>query len=305
MNNKISKNHHYIPQFHLKDFYLEQDFSVFDKKYNRFERNPRTAKTIMFEKDRNTKYVNGRETDEIEYLYSDLENSFSGLFKIINKKEFPHEVLSSEGITLLRQYISIQFWRLPILDNFADNFLKTLELSKVPSPILINGKKIGEIPEYQKLLKEDESFRYYYRCFFCPLIFNPPLWFNTNISHEELNHWAIFDVENSDSWSNHLIGDFPFIFREINNLLLFNDDLIFPLNKSRLLIRFKNTGCPNTIYPGFASKLSALMFAQAQRYIVGPNRDYMEKIIDLYHEFWGDNRKDALKIEVLEDLYRT
>lgn len=305
MNNSISRKHHYIPQFHLKTFYLEQDFFVFDKKYNKFGKKPITAPTIMFEKDRNNRYVNGCETDQIEKFYTKLDTSFSDLFKILNKKEYPYEILSPEGITLLRQYISIQFWRLPILDNFANNFLRKLELSKVPSPILINGKKIGEHPEYQKLLQDNESFRYYYRCFFCPLIFNPSLWFNLNISQEELSHWAICDVETSANWSNHLIGDVPFVFRNINNLLLFDDDLVFPLNKSRLLIRFKKTEHPNTIYPGFSSKLSALMFAQAQRYVVGPNKDYMEKVINLYHEFWGDNKKGVLINEVLEDLYRS
>tara|TARA_Y100000588_G_C13890576_1_gene768489 strand:+ start:553 stop:792 length:240 start_codon:yes stop_codon:yes gene_type:complete len=73
----------------------------------------------MFEKDRNTTYIKGKKTDGIENLYSNLETGFSDLFKIINKTEYPYEVLSAEGITLLRQYMSIQFWRLPILDNLC------------------------------------------------------------------------------------------------------------------------------------------------------------------------------------------
>lgn len=305
MINKLSRKHHFIPQFHLKAFYLKKDFTVFDKKYNLFEKKPRTAATIMFEKDRNTRYVNGNKTDGIEKLYSRLETDFSGLFKIVQQNEYPYEALTPAGIALFRQYISIQFWRLPILDNFADSFLKGLDLSKVPSPVLINGKKIGDHPEYQELLRTNDSFRYYYRCFFCPLIFNPSIWFNTNISSEELNHWAIFDVEDSNGWSNHIIGDFPFVFRNIENLLLFDDDLIFPLSKSRLLIRFKKPDHPNTIYPGFSSKLSTLLFAQAQRYIAGPNQDYIKKIINFYHEHWGDAKKEDLKTEVLESLYKS
>lgn len=305
MTKKLSRNHHYIPQFHLRGFYLEKDFTVFDKKYNKFENRPHTASMIMFEKDRNITLINGNKTDQIEMMYSRLETSWSDLFKLLQGKEYPHEILSPQGISLLRQYISIQFWRLPFIDDFANNLLRTLDLKAVPSPILIDGKKMGEIPKLQELLRTDPSFRYYYRCFYCPLVFNPSLWFNTNISSDELQHWKIFDVEEKANWANHIIGDFPFVFRNIDNLLLFNDDFIFPLTRSRVLIRFKEANSPISIYPGFSSKLSALIFGQSNRYIAGPNKEYISNVIDLYRKYWNDEKITTLKEEVLKDLYKS
>ena len=303
MNDKLSRKHHYIPQFHLKYFYSDKSFTVYDKKLKKFHNKEHTSSMIMFGYDRNTVVIKGVKSDAIEKMYSTLETNFATLFRIALDPYNFHDVISPEGITLFRQYISFQFWRLPLMDAFAEDFLKNTNLQNLPSPVMVNEKPIGDCTEFQSLLKNDKHFRYYYRCFFCPLIFNPPIWFNTNISSDEIAHWKIFSIEDSNDWSNGIIGDLPFIYRGVDNLLLFNDDLIFPLSKTRLLIRFKDIYSAKSINPGFITKVSALIYSQAIRYIAGPNIEYMKSIIELYEKYWGDNMRDELKDEVLKDLY--
>jgi hypothetical protein len=95
---------------------------------------------VMFENDRNTRFINDIKSDFIEKSFAKLETAFSELFKIALSDNFL-DVLGPQGISIFRQYFSIQFWRLPILDHFADNFIKKLDLQNAPSPILINGRR--------------------------------------------------------------------------------------------------------------------------------------------------------------------
>ncbi len=119
----MSSRHHYIPQFYLKGFYENDSFTVYDKSIDKFKKNFQISKMVMFERDRNIISINGIKTDVIETIYAKLETSFSDMFKLIQKHEYPYELLTTEGIRLLKQYISFQFWRTPFVDPFVDDFI--------------------------------------------------------------------------------------------------------------------------------------------------------------------------------------
>ncbi|HAU0603131.1 TPA: DUF4238 domain-containing protein [Legionella pneumophila] len=292
----ISWRHHFIPQFYLKGFYEGDSFVVYDKECNKFKKDNQTTKMVMFERDRNIITVNGIKTDDIEKLYANLDTNFSDLFKIIQQKEYPYELLSIDGIRLLRQYIAIQFWRTPLTDPFVDNFIANLDLSIFPSPIFINGKKMGESDEFKSFLQE-RDFRYYFRCFFLPHIFGAHL-----VTEEEVSHWTIYDVEDPQTWSKHIVGDHPFIFNGLESVLLFNGDLIFPLSRSRVLVRRKNGQPVSGLPPDFSSKVSTLIFAQSQKYVTGPDKQYINDIMTMFERWWGKNKVHLLREEVLTYL---
>lgn len=293
----MSWRHHYIPQFYLEGFYENKRFAVYNKSTGRFNKILQPAKTVMFENYRNIISINGIKTDAIESLYAKLDTNFSDLFKIIQKKEYPYDLLSTDGIRLLRQYIAIQFWRTPLTDPFVDNFIANLDLSIFPSPIFINGKKMGESNEFKSLLQK-QDFRFYFRCFFLPLIFGAH-----HVTEEEVSHWTIYDVENPQIWSKHIVGDHPIIFNGLESVLLFNKDLIFPLSRSRILVRRKNGRPASELPPDFSSKISSLIFAQSQKYIVGPDKQYIHDIKTLFERWWGKDNLCLLRKEVLAYLY--
>ncbi|MFT5849154.1 DUF4238 domain-containing protein [Psychroserpens sp.] len=64
-------NHHYIPQLYLRGFTSQNGkLQVYNKEFLNFERDKHTPKTVFFEKNKNTIFLNGVETDHIEHLYS-------------------------------------------------------------------------------------------------------------------------------------------------------------------------------------------------------------------------------------------
>ena len=199
-----SVNHHYIPKLYLNGFTSTNGkLQVYNKKFSKFEPDRHTPKTIFFEKHKNTIILKGVETDEIENLYSTIENSFGNFFNSIRDGLNYHDLISEHGLYLIKLYIAIQFWRLPITDDFAEYYINNIDLSRFGTRITRNGVPLGEIKEIKELLKSDKGFRHYFRCFFLPI-----LTFNTNIQKSELDSWQVYDASSdSGGWDNFLCSD--------------------------------------------------------------------------------------------------
>jgi hypothetical protein len=53
-------NHHYIPQLYLRGFTSQNGkLQVYNKEFSNFERDKHTPKTVFFEKNKNTIFLNG------------------------------------------------------------------------------------------------------------------------------------------------------------------------------------------------------------------------------------------------------
>lgn len=292
-----SINHHYIPQLYLKGFTSSNGkLQVFDKSLNNFKKDRQTPKTVFFSKDKNTIEFNGIQTDKIEKIYNNLESPFGKFFDLIRKGIINKELISEDGIYLLKSFVAIQFFRMPLLDNFAENFIKNIDLSKFGERITINDIPIGNIESIRKLIKTDKGFCHYFRCFILPM-----LMFDCRVHKHDYKNWKIHTVSNEFShWDNILIGDNPFIVENIADIFTFNTKLIFPLSKTQIITYTPKTNTCIELPEIFSTKLSMLMYAQSQQYLAGANRDYMQQIITLYNEVYGDDGNTKLQKELFE-----
>lgn len=294
-----SINHHYIPQLYLKGFTASNGkLQVFDKSFNNFKKDKQTPKTVFFIKHKNTIKFNGILTDKIEKIYNNLESPFGDLFDLIKKGITNNELIFKEGIYLLKLFIAIQFFRMPLLDDFAENFIKNIDLSKFGERITIGGIPIGNIESIRKLIETDKGFRHYFRCFILPIIM-----FDCQVHEHDYKNWKLHTVSDEFShWDNILIGDNPFIVENIADIFAFNTKLIFPLSKTQIVTYTPNSSKSIDLPAIFSTKLSMLMYAQSQRHLAGANRDYMQQIITLYKEVYGNDGNAELQKELFEYL---
>lgn len=288
-----SHKHHYIPQFHLKNFCRpDGTFEVYDKKYSTFKNGPQSPATVLFEKNRNTIKRNGIKTNVIEKLYSELETTFSQLFNLIKNGIDSSVLLNADGVSVFKKYLAIQFWRLPILDEFSEKFISTRTLSEIEQYCQITTPPLNH-NEIFKLIQEDADFRYYFRCFMLPLCT-----FSLNSQVPDSIKWVVLDVEQPDIWSNILCSDTPFIFKNPEKLLNFSGSFIFPLSNTKLLVSTSNTNL--SLDPIFSTKIAIYFYLQANRYIVATDRNYLEKIIEFSRSYEGLAGFSKLQSEIFE-----
>jgi hypothetical protein len=289
-----SFNHHFIPKFYLKGFCRSDGtFDVYDKQNGKFKRPPQTPSTVFFEKGKNTIKYRDQPTDQIEKMYSELETGFAKLFKLIREGISSNTLFNKDGVRLLKQYMAIQFWRLPLLDEYADQYIRSLSrvevehictLTKPPMP----SNNIIE------LIQSDPSYRHFFRCFILPLST-----FELNKSIPNTTKWVILDVENPTEWSNNLCCDAPFIFKSPESLMQFSGPFIFPLSNSKLFVSKPHSNSTFSFEPIMSTKISILYFLQARRYVATSNRAYLEKIIELSELYSSKAGMLQLRSEVL------
>lgn len=289
-----SFKHHYIPQFYLEGFCRSDGtFDIYDKAYGKFKKTPQSPATGFFEKGKNTIKFRGYHTDHIEKLYSGLESAFSQLFNLIREVICSETLLNSDGVRLLKQYMAIQFWRLPSLDEYADQYLKTLSLAEIEHICMVTKPSLSFQKTFE-LIHSDAGFRHYFRCFILPLFT-----FDLNRPIPDAMRWVILDVERSNEWSNQLCCDAPFIFDNPENLLQFTGPFIFPLSSSKLLVSKPQTNTTSSFDPIMSTKISILFYLQGRRYVASSNREYLEKIIEFSKLYAGKEGIMRLQREVL------
>lgn len=286
-----SFNHHYIPQLYLKGFCrTDGTFDVYDKQYGQFNNKIRTPKAGFFEKEKNTIIFCGQRTDHIEKQYSALESDFGSFFKLIRDGIPSYQLLNADAIRILKQYIAIQFWRLPLLDEFADQYLKALTMPEVERFCTVT-EPAASSQETFKLIQSDAGFRHYFRSFILPLVT-----FNLNRPIPDAMKWVILDLESP----NNLCGDAPFIFFDSpENLMQFSGPFIFPLSNSKLLVSKPRSNTTLSFGPAMSARISILLYLQASKYVATSNKNHLQKIIELSKSYTGKTGIMRLQSELL------
>lgn len=294
-----SVNHHYIPQLYLRGFAsLDGRLQVFDKDLLKFKKDKQTPRTVLFEKHRNTIEFQGRPSDQVEKLYSTIETSFGEFFNHIRKGISHSDLISKHGLYLIKLFIAFQFWRMPTTDRFSETYIDNLDLKKFGDKIMFGGVPLGEIDEVRELLKNNNGFRHYFRSFFLPL-----LTFDLRVHGSDFDCWCLHTVSDEDNgWGNFLTGDNPIIIENMSEIFSFKSKLFLPLSKNQLL-SYSPTGSNKTDFPAIVStKLTMVMNSQCQRYLVGENREYMEKLLKLQSEVYGENGTRKLREELFKKI---
>jgi len=80
----------------------------------------------------------------------------------------------------------------------------------------------------------------------------------------------------------------------------FNSKLFFPFSKNQL-VSYSPAGSNNRDLPAiFSTKLSMVMSPQSQKYLVGANREHMEKMLILQDQVYGSEGVSKLRRELFE-----
>lgn len=118
MSQKISKKHHFIPQFYINGFADEnKDIYTYDVTYKSVGKTPKKSAQIFYVEDLHTIEMYGEKSLLIEDSYSILEGDFNNV--IAYMKAWPNNALSEivkvpEFSKILILMLSVQYWRNPV-----------------------------------------------------------------------------------------------------------------------------------------------------------------------------------------------
>lgn len=103
-------------------------------------------------------------------------------------------------------------------------------------------------------------------------------------------------------WGNFLTGDNPIIIENMSEVFSFRSKFFMPLSKNQSII-YSPAASNKTDFPAIIStKLTMVMSSQCQKYLVGENREYMEKMFKLQGDVYGDDGVGKLREELFEQI---
>ena len=288
--NPISKRHHYIPQFFINGFTNQNDsVAVYDTIRKQFWKRNASPKQIFFEWNRNLFEINGLKTDFVETLYSKIDTDFSIIYNDIKKQKNPKlDILQWFHLIL---FIGITYWRIPKTDNDIKSFIK-----HTPKELLffevLNKKTNKPAPSeiFNRIVNEDAFIETYrmIKPLFDWVIGDPA---------SDMDNWKIYYSQNDNEL--HLLSDNPIILKNDSVKNIFENELIFPLTKGKKI--HHNFGKKITfIAPEHSVKVDIMLLLQTKQYICGPNRNYLNAIVNLAEQYDTEKKIIKLKKEIFE-----
>lgn len=269
-----SKKHHYLPEFYLKGFVNNSgQFSVFDYQKGHIKKGEYSPSTHFFERDRNSIEFEGHKSDFPEQNYSEKDNWFSSLFKVIQASAGIPKLDTTQMLTL-QDFVSNIFWRIPKNDKMFNAEFQSNPL--FTQAFKFRNKATGEEVNngITEKIKSSDAFRTAFRVTASDLTF---------MAHnsDDLNNWSI----SYGGGDFHLCSDNPLILRDENAKDIFKTEFIFPLTKSHLLIRTFSDLTQRILTPQFGVTTDITIFKQGEIYCAGARRDFLNTISSMAPNF--------------------
>jgi hypothetical protein len=288
---EITKRHHYIPQFFIKEFTGEDGkLAVYNKENGKIDRIRKSPKQIFFEMHRNTFNINGEDSDFVEKLYGLGETKFSETYRKIIGSQENFKFNAFEKLHLM-YFISQLHWRVPNQDiQFLENLNKLIPEN---SMLQIRDKNSGKSVT-PKLFSE--------------LINNPPISeafkmikaiedFEEITKEVIIENWKLYSVGTNLPQLN-LLSDNPAIIRNPNSNIL-KSELIFSLTKG-ITVYHTNGKSLNEIPAENRIRVDILAFLQSNKFVCGPKSEYLKDIAE-YAKFYDTaNKIEKLKENVFD-----
>ncbi len=284
----ITQRHHYLPEFYIKGFLNSNNkLFVFDKLEKRIKKNEYSPKQIFFDWNRNTLEIEGKKDDFLEKLYQDFESRVSPAYNRIKEQtgRIHYDVNDIFNLLLL---VSLTYWRLPKNDETAEDLV--LNTPNKELFIKIYNKKTNEeaSDDFYEKVKKRVGFVEMYK------LAKPIIDFLTLDIKNDLENWVIFGA-NSDV-KLHLLGDNPIVFRGIPEKNILQNEMIFPISKGITLYHTKGEKI-RQIQPSDRVRVDIMVFLQSSRYVIGPNKDYLNMIHSLTLGYNTETRVEGLRSE--------
>lgn len=282
----ISRRHHYIPRFLIDNFAdIDNKVWVYNKEEGKILKNKQSSKSIFFEMDRNNFDVNGKTIDNIELMYSEVDNLLS---KNLDKVLSTHAMTGRE-LTLLILLVTLTKWRIPDSDEkFIKNY-RNIPIEQLGLKIRPIDKGMKANEEDIKRIKEMEIVKEVNRL----LLSIQPLIREDNLDEIHKNCFIVSDDEFPS-----LLGDVPII-ENPNNSYETLEDFIFPLSSNETLI-CKRGAEKYVSQKIFHIQKDLTTFHLANKYVICKSKEQLLKIADIYSTLLTEKKTHLLTKYVFE-----
>lgn len=270
-----SSRHHYIPQFFIKNFTDEDGFLyVYNKIENRISNKKQSPKSIFFETDRNTVDFSGHKLDNLESLYSKLDNEIS----LAIKNVLSTKTITPEDLTSIALLACLLKWRVPKSDEAFNVIKDDLTQEDLAITITVKDKNTRVDKNALKHIENSDIFKETKRILLGILPFLNP-------SKLLIIHNNSF-IQTNDFFPS-VIGDCPVIEKEnfdINKI----EDFILPLSSTDTFIYKQD--CKKEIKSIlFFIQRDLAIINSSEKYVGCKNKEHLEKIVKIYNQTVAEN----------------
>nr|WP_320023216.1 DUF4238 domain-containing protein [uncultured Draconibacterium sp.] len=286
-----TKRHHYIPEFYIKGFLNPNNkVYVFDKFERSFKPNDFSPKQIFYEWHRNTLEINGVKDDFIEKLYGYWDNKLSKTYERIINQEGK---LNSDPIDYfnLITFISLIHWRIPFHDEMVVEQINKSSNQELYFKIINKNTNQEASPEFYEEVKKRAGFIEMMR------LAKPVIEYLTLDIENSLPNWKIY--YSGSATELHILGDNPIVFKTEPEKNILETELIFPLSKGKFMCH-TNGKRLEQIQPEARVSIDVMLFLQAERYVIGPNKEYLKTIQMLSENYNTEARIDYLRNDIFK-----
>mgnify|MGYP002777104071 CR=1 FL=1 len=244
-----------------------------------------SSKSIFFEMGRNNFDVNGETVDNIELLYSEIDNLLS---KYLDKVLSTHSMTGRE-LTMIILLVTLTKWRIPASDEKFRKRFRDIPIEQLGLALRPVDKEMEVKEEDVKRIKEMEITKEVNRL----LLSIQPLLREQNLDEIHKNCFIVSDDEFPS-----LLGDMPIIERP-NDSYETLEDFIFPLSSNETLI-CKRGAQKHISQKIFHIQKDLTTFHLANKYVVCKSKEQLLKIAEIYSTLLADNKTHLLTNYVFE-----
>lgn len=273
--NQKSWRHHYIPQFYLNGFTSpEGKFKIFDVQKNRFIKNGKdfSPEAYFFEKDGNTMEFNGDETDFLEASYARTDNRIAEIFNRINASTAEDKYnVTDHDLATLQHFIGVMYWRIPVNFDEVKDIVNRKKLKALG--LVLKNKVTDEIiddPLFEEKLKSNPNLFKFMKSHFA------------DISYPELfDCKAPLHILPFPPGLPSICSDNPIVCKNPKTFRVYTDDLIFPINSTKLFVRGTWS---KDFYSSIKVAIDLLIFKQAKQYVSCTDERYIDQLHNMFEQ---------------------
>lgn len=274
MNINRSSRHHYVPQFLIKRFTDENGLLfVYDKERDVILKGQKSPKSVFFSWDRNTIDFSGTKKDNLESLYSALDDMLAKDLDSVLKSRS----ITSEQLTSLLLLATIQKWRVPNIDKDFDKIKNSLTQEKLGIKISFKG---GDSKEQEKMIEHLEKSEIFKATSRTTLPFLP---LRNPTKLIELHNNSFINVNGQFP---SLIGDCTILEKSNSNIREI-ENFVFPLSSSHTLIFKKGTKKRITNLLFYIQRDLAIIH-NSTKYIGCKNLEHLKKQVEAFRQIRSD-----------------
>jgi hypothetical protein len=279
---QVSRRHHYIPQFLIKNFADDDGLlHLYDKQTGRIAKQRQSPKSIFFEMDRNTVLFDGEPQDHLESLYAALDDKAAADLQnvLLTGKASLEEVVS---IVALANSLK---WRVPASDRQVAQLKEESSLADLKAEIRpINQAAPVDLNALSQVVNSDaikETTR-----ILLPLL---PLFDEDKLTDIHAS-WFIHSQANDRFPS--VIGDCP-VLEKPNADHSKLEDFIFPLSSIDTFI-YKSNAQKRIVNPVFTLHKDLVTLHFSARYVACKSRTHLKTLVEMYGVMQAENRVGQL-----------